>query len=377
MKKDYYEILGVPKDSSVADIKKAYRSLALKYHPDRVPEGEKKAAEEKFKEISEAYGVLADAQKRKTYDQFGHSGIDQNYTAEDIFRGADFSSVFGEGGGVNLNDILSQMFGGGDMFGGGGRGRASRGRSIEYETEITLEEAYHGVKKTLKVPRHEHCKSCDGTGAKTPHDLKTCPHCRGQGQVLMSNGLFRMAQTCPQCQGRGKIIKEACPQCHGRGVVRVVRNIEVNIPAGVDSNSQLRVRGEGEVGAGGSGDLFLYIKVLPHAVFRRNENDLHMDLRVSFVKAALGAEVPVQTLSGSVSMKIPAGTQSGKVFRIKEKGMPDVHGSSKGDIYARIMVDVPAKLTAQQRNLLEEFAKTSGETVGGESIKDKFKNVFK
>jgi molecular chaperone DnaJ len=378
MKKDYYEILGVPKEASLADIKKAYRSLALKYHPDRVPEAEKKVAEEKFKEMSEAYGVLSDAQKRKMYDQYGHSGIDQNYTSEDIFRGADFSSVFGEGG-TNLNDILSQMFGGGgDVFGGGGGGRrSSRGRNIEYETEITLEEAYAGVKKTLKVPRHEHCQVCNGTGAKSPNDMKTCPTCRGQGQVVMSNGFFRMAQTCSQCQGRGKIVKEACANCHGRGVVRVTRNIEVNIPPGVDSDSQLRVRGEGEVGSGGPGDLFLYIKVVPHPVFKRNGPDLHMDLRVSFVKATLGGEVTVPTLSGDLSMKIPAGTQSGKVFRLKEKGVPDVHGHGRGDLYARVMVEVPVKLTGQQRTILEEFARASGETVEGESIKDKFKKVFK
>jgi molecular chaperone DnaJ len=384
MKKDYYEILGIPKEASLADIKKSYRSLALKWHPDRVPENEKKAAEEKFKEISEAYGVLSDVQKRKLYDQHGHSGIDQNYTAEDIFKGADFSSVFGDGADLNLNDILSQMFGGGggDIFGGGGgRGggrRASRGRNIEYETEITLEEAHDGIKKTLKVPRHEHCQVCNGTGAKSPDDLKTCPTCHGQGQVVMSNGLFRMAQTCSQCQGRGKIIKNSCPNCQGRGVVRVTRNIEVNIPPGVDSDSQLRVRGEGEVGSGGPGDLFLYIRVVPHAIFKRNGNDLHMDLRVSIVKATLGGEVAIQTLSGSISMKIPAGTQSGKVFRVKEKGMPDVHGHGKGDLYARVMVDVPTKLTAQQKTLLEEFARLSGETVdSNESIKDKFKKVFK
>lgn len=381
MKKDYYEILGVAKDASVADIKKAYRSLALKHHPDRVAEGEKKVAEEKFKEISEAYGVLSDAKKRQLYDQHGHAGIDQNYTSEDIFRGADFSSVFGEGGG-NLNDILSQMFGGGgDIFGGGGGGRGrgrSRGRDIQYETELTLEEAFTGVKKTLKVPRHEHCKSCDGSGAKSPNDLKTCPTCRGQGQVVMSSGFFRMAQTCSACQGRGKTIKEFCPSCHGQGVVRVTRNIEVNIPAGVDNDSQLRVHGEGEVGAAGPGNLYLFIRVLPHDVFKRSEQNLQMDLRVSFVKAALGAEVSVPTLNGSVTMKIPAGTQSGKVFRVKGKGMPDLHGHAQGDLYARVMVEVPAKLTAQQKQLLEEYARVSGETVdGSESIKDKFKKVFK
>lgn len=380
MKKDYYEILGVEKSASLADIKKAYRSLALKYHPDRVPENEKKQAEEKFKEISEAYGVLSDTQKRQMYDQHGHAGIDQNYTAEDIFKGADFSSIFEGGAGVNLNDILSQMFGGGgDIFGGSGRSsRRSRGRDIQYETEITLEEAYSGVKKTIKVPRHEHCQACNGSGAKSENDLKTCPTCHGQGQVVMSSGFFRMAQTCSTCQGRGKIIKQFCPSCSGQGVVRVTRNIEVKIPAGVDNDSQLRVIGEGEVGPGGPGNLYLFIKVLPHEIFKRNEQDLHMDLRISFVKAALGAEVPVATLNGAVSMKIPAGTQSGKVFRLKAKGMPDPHSHGYGDLYARVMVDVPTRLTSQQKTLLEEFARLSGEEVeGAESIKEKLKKVFK
>lgn len=380
MKKDYYEILGVEKSAALADIKKAYRSLALKYHPDRVAEGEKKAAEEKFKEISEAYGVLSDVQKRQMYDQHGHAGIDQNFTSEDIFRGADFSSIFEGGAGVNINDILSQMFGGGggDIFGGGRGSRRSRGRDIQYETELTLEEAFTGIKKTIKVPRHEHCQSCNGSGAKTPNDLKTCPTCHGQGQVVVNSGFFRMAQTCSACQGRGKTIKQFCPNCSGQGVVRVTRNIEVKIPAGVDSDSQLRVMGEGEVGPAGPGNLYLFIRVLPHEVFKRNEQDLHMDLRISFVKAALGAEVPVPTLNGSLSMKIPAGTQSGKVFRLKGKGMPDPHAQGFGDLYARVMVEVPAKLTSQQKNLLEEFARLSGEEVdSSESIKEKLKKVFK
>jgi molecular chaperone DnaJ len=379
MKKDYYEILGVPKTAALADIKKAYRSLALKYHPDRVAENEKKEAEEKFKEISEAYGVLSDPQKRQLYDQHGHAGIDQNFTSEDIFKGADFSSIFEGGAGVNLNDILSQMFGGGgDVFGGGRSSRRSRGRDIQYETEITLEEAYSGVKKTIKVPRHEHCQTCNGSGAKSESDLKTCPTCHGQGQVVMSSGFFRMAQTCSACQGRGKIIKHFCPSCSGHGVVRVTRNIEVKIPAGVDNDSQLRVTGEGEVGPAGPGNLYLFIKVLPHEIFKRADHDLHMDLRVSFVKAALGAEVPVLTLNGSVSMRIPAGTQSGKVFRLKGKGMPDPHSQGLGDLYARVMVEVPIKLTSQQKAILEEFAKSTGEEVDmNESIKDKLKKVFK
>ena len=248
MKKDYYEILGVPRTATLADIKKVYRSLALKYHPDRVPEAEKKVAEERFKEISEAYGVLSDPAKKQTYDQFGHQGIDQNYTSEDIYRGADFSSVFG--GESDLGDILGRMFGAQfDMGGGSGRGsRQSRGHDIQYEVELTLEEAYNGIKKEIKFPRHEHCKKCDGTGAKSGTSLKTCSTCGGQGQVVMANGFFRMAQTCPKCHGSGKIITENCPECAGRGLTRITRTVEIKIPPGVDNDSQLRVRGEGEVG---------------------------------------------------------------------------------------------------------------------------------
>ncbi len=374
MKKDYYEILGVAKTATLADIKKVYRSLALKYHPDRVPEAEKKVAEEKFKEISEAYGVLSDQQKRQLYDQHGHAGIDQNYTSEDIFRGADFSSIFESAG---LGDILGQMFGGGFEQAGGGRSsRRSRGRDIQYEVELTLEEAYSGIKKEIKVPRHEFCKACEGTGAKNGTALKTCQNCHGQGQVVMSSGFFRMAQTCPSCQGRGKTITDYCSECTGHGVKRIVRNIEVSIPAGVDNDSQLRVRGEGEVGQGGSGDLFLFIKVLEHEVFKRSESDLYMDVPVSFAKAALGGDVQVKTLKEKVEMKIPAGTQGGKRFRIKGHGMPSVHGHDDGDLYARVMIEVPTHLNSKQRELLEEFAKESGDSVKG-TLKDRFKKAFK
>src|SRR5208283_3476598 len=241
MKRDYYEILGVPRSAALADIKKVYRSLALKYHPDRVPEAEKKVAEERFKEISEAYGVLSDPAKKQTYDQFGHQGIDQNYTSEDIFRGADFSSVFG--GETDLSDILGRMFGAGFDMGGGGSSRGSRrarGHDIQYEVELTLKEAYRGIKKEIKFPRHEHCKKCDGTGAKNGTSLKTCSSCGGQGQVVMANGFFRMAQTCPKCHGSGKIITEVCTECAGRGVTRIVRTVEIKIPPGVDNDSQLR-----------------------------------------------------------------------------------------------------------------------------------------
>ena len=374
MKKDYYEILGVAKTAGIADIKKAYRSLALKYHPDRVQESEKKQAEEKFKEISEAYGVLADAQKRQMYDQHGHQGIDQNFTSEDIFRGADFSSVFGEAG---LGDILGRMFG--EQFEGssGGRaGRRSRGRDIQYETEITLEEAYMGVKKEIRFPRHDYCKKCDGTGAKDGKSLKTCPACRGQGQVVMSSGFFRMAQTCHQCRGTGKVITEKCLECSGQGLVRVTRTVEVKIPAGVDNDSQLRVRGEGEAGQGGSGDLYLFIRVNEHSVFHRQGNDLSTDLNVPFFKAALGGDMTIESLKEKIVMKIPAGTQSGKMFRLRGHGMPDPHHDGHGDLYARVMLAVPEQLNSRQRELMEEFARLNGDS-GNSSLKERLKKAFK
>ncbi|MBI5416239.1 MAG: molecular chaperone DnaJ [Candidatus Omnitrophica bacterium] len=383
MKKDYYEILGVARTATQQDIKKAYRSLALKFHPDRVPEAEKKGAEHKFKEMSEAYGVLSDPQKRQMYDQYGHAGIDQQYTAEDIFRGADFSGIFED---LGVGDILSQVFGGGadfDIFGGGGGGRRSRrshrGRDIEYEVEITLEEAYQGVHKKINIPRHEHCAKCNGSGAKPGIKSKSCSQCGGRGQVVMSSGFFRMQQTCPACGGRGETITEFCPDCHGKGAVRVTRKIDVNIPAGVDNTSRLRVSGQGEIGSAGAGDLYLYIRVLPHDVFERDGNDLYMSMPVSFVKAALGAEVSVPTLNGHVAMKVPPATQSGKVFRLKGKGMPDVRGGqAHGDQYVKVMLQVPGRLTGAQKELLEKFAEISGEDISasGESITEKIKKVF-
>lgn len=379
MKKDYYEILGLKKDAALPDIKKVYRSLALRYHPDRVPEAEKKVAEEKFKEISEAYGVLSDPQKRQTYDQYGHSGIDQNYTSDDIFRGADFSSVFGEGG---LDDILGQFFG--DSFGsssGGGRRRRgpARGRDIQYEVVLPLEEVFSGIKKTVKVPRNEVCKDCQGTGAKNGTAMDDCRSCGGRGQVMMNSGFFRMAQTCPNCRGEGRIIKESCSKCSGRGAVKHVREIEVSFPKGLDNDSQMRLRNEGEVGPGGAGDLYLFIRVKEHEKFRRSGNDLEIDMPVSFVKAALGADILVPTLNGEVTMKLPAGTEGGKVFRVRGKGMPDLRNDSDfGDLYVRVMIDVPKKLSNDQRRLLEEFAKASGEGVDSNgSFKEKMKKVFK
>ena len=377
MKKDYYEILGLQKDASAQQVKKAYRSLALRNHPDRVPQEKKKEAEEKFKEISEAYAVLSDPQKKQMYDQYGHAGIDQRYTTEDIFRGADFSG---------LGDIFGQFFGDslfGDIFGGPSagsrRGRARRGRDIQYEVNISLEEAFSGVHKKLKVPREEICTHCNGSGAKPGTQPKTCSACGGQGQVFMTSGFFRMAQTCSTCRGQGKIIETVCPECQGRTVVRVTRNIDVNIPAGVDNDTHLRVRGEGEVGSAGPGDLYLSIAVKPHPQFERDGKDIYCQLPVSFVAAALGGEEKVSTLNGQVTMKIPAGTQSGKVFRLKGKGVPGLHGGSAGDQFVKVMIQVPVRLTAEQRRLLEEYARVSGFDVpkGNDSFKEKIKSVFK
>ena len=377
MKKDYYEILGIKKGADATEVKKAYRQLAMKVHPDRVPEAEKPQAEEKFKEISEAYGVLSDPSKRQTYDQYGHQGIDQNFTSEDIFRGADFSSVFGEGGG-GLDDILGQFFGGAAGGGGGRRRRApSRGRDIQYETELTLEEVFTGARKTIRVPRNEICRDCQGTGAKNGTALEACHACGGQGQVMMNSGFFRMAQTCPSCRGEGRIIRESCGKCNGRGAVKHVRDIEVNFPKGLDNDSQMRLRGEGEVGPGGPGDLYLFIRVRENARFRRAGRDLEMDLPLSFAKAALGGEAQVPTMDGDVTIKIPPGTQGAQQFRVREKGLPDIRDPRQfGDLYVRVMIDVPRKLSNDQRRLLEEFAKAGGDDVAG-SLKDKVKKMFK
>lgn len=378
MKKDYYEILGIAKDSTGVQVKKAYRSLALKHHPDRVSDDKKAESTDRFKEISEAYGVLSDAKKRGMYDQYGHAGIDQNYTTDDIVREADFSG-FGD-----LGDIFGQIFGGSgggfDIFGGGRTSRRSqRGRDIQYEVDVTLKEAHSGVEKKIKIPRNEHCAQCDGGGAKSNSSMKKCTTCDGRGQVVMASGFFSMQQTCSACGGQGQIITEYCTKCHGKGITRVTRTIDVNIPPGVDNSSRLRVTGEGEVGKAGPGDLYLYIHVRDHEIFQREGDDLYMLLPLSFVTAALGGEISVLTLNGNVQMKIPSGTQSGKMFRLKSKGMPSLRGGHQGDQYVKVMLEVPKKLTAEQRSLLERFAKTSGDNfaVQGDSLKDKIKKVFK
>jgi molecular chaperone DnaJ len=380
-KRDYYEVLGVGKSAGVDEIKKIYRTLALKFHPDRVPQEQKKEAEEKFKEISEAYAVLSDSQKRQLYDQYGHSGIDQKYAYEDIFKGADFSSIFegagGSGGGI-FEDLFSDL--GFDIFGGSsrqrtGRGR-SRGRDLEITTQISLEEAASGVEKTIIVPRYEVCPVCSGSGAKPGTRKTTCSQCRGSGRVVVSSGFFQLAQTCPKCRGQGEVILTVCPECHGEGRRRETHNIKVKIPAGVDTGSNLRVRGEGEAGTAGRGDLYVVIEVRPHQVFQRHENDILTEISISLTKAVLGSEVEVATLSGKVAMKVPAGTQSGKVFRLREKGIPDVHGRGIGDELVKVNVEIPERLNSEQRRIMEEFARVSGEAFNKESFGDKIKKSF-
>ncbi len=382
-KRDYYEILGVKKSATLEEIKTAYRGLALKYHPDRVPAEQKKEAEEKFKELSEAYAVLSDANKRALYDQYGHSGIDQKYAYEDIFKGADFSSVFqdmpdsGFGGGL-FDEIFSDL--GFDIFGGRGRprsGRSRRGRDLEITAAITLEEAAAGVEKTINLPRYDTCSTCSGSGAKPGTKKSTCPQCKGSGRTVVSNGFFQLAQACSRCGGEGSLMQAPCPDCRGEGRTRVTHKIKVKIPAGVDNGSHLRVRGEGEAGTAGRGDLYVNIEVEPHDIFQRHNNDILIGVKISLVKAILGGEAEVPTLEGNVKMKIPAGTQSSRIFRLKEKGIPDVYGHGRGDELVKVDVEIPQNLNAQQRRLIEEFAKVSGEAVDKDSFSDKIKKAFK
>ncbi len=382
-KRDYYEILGVKKSANLDEIKKAYRELALRFHPDRVPHEQKKEAEEKFKEISEAYAVLSDSQKRALYDQYGHSGIDQKYAYEDIFKGADFSSIFqdlgeyGVGGGL-FDEVFGDL--GFDIFGTRTRqrsGRQRRGRDLEIALAITLEEAANGVEKTITVPRYEICSACSGSGAKPGTRKNTCPQCRGSGKMVVSNGFFQIAQACSRCRGEGSIIQTPCSACQGEGRIKVTRNIKVKIPAGVDTGSNLRVRGEGEAGSAGRGDLYVAIEVKRHSVFERHNNDILTEVAISLSKAILGGEIEIPTLNGKVMMKVPAGTQSGRVFRLKGKGIADVHERGIGDELVRVAVEIPGSLTPEQRRLIEEFARLSGEDVNKESFTEKIKKAFK
>lgn len=385
VKGDYYQILGVQKSAGIDEVKKAYREMALKFHPDRVPPEQKKEAEEKFKGISEAYAVLSDPSKRDLYDRYGHSGIDQKYAQEDIFKGADFSSIFREMGGgfAGGSSIFEEIFGdlGFDISGSRqprSQSLKRRGRDLQIAIEISLEEAAEDTEKLITVPRYETCMSCSGSGAKSGTKKTVCPQCRGEGKTVVSNGFFQLAQTCSRCGGEGSIIGTLCPDCHGEGRVKVTKKIKVKIPAGVDNDSQLRVRGEGEAGINSRGDLYVVIEVRQHDIFQRHNNDIATSVNISLAKAVLGGEVEVPTLRGRLTMKIPAGTQPGKTFRLKGKGIPDLHSRDIGDELVKVEIDIPTRLSPGQRQLIEEFARLSGEDLGVKaSFSDKFKKTFR
>ena len=345
-KRDLYEVLGVTKGADDKEIKKAYRRMAMKYHPDRNPDD--KAAEAKFKELSEAYEVLSDAQKRQAYDQFGHAGID----GQSGFGGA------GAGAG-SFSDIFGDVFG--DIFGGAGgsRGRSSvqRGSDLKYNLELSLEEAVRGIDKKIRVPTLVHCDACDGTGAKKGTSPVTCSTCGGSGQVRMQQGFFAVQQTCPTCSGTGKIIKDPCTSCYGRGVKEETKTLNVKIPPGVDTGDRIRLTGEGEAGRNGgpSGDLYVEVHVKRHDIFERDGANLYCEVPISITEAALGGELEVPTLEGRVKLKIPPETQTGKLFRLRGKGVKPVRGHAIGDLMCRVVVETPVNLTARQKELLEEL----------------------
>lgn len=354
-RRDFYEVLEVSRDASDEDIKRAYRKQALKYHPDRNP-GDKEA-EERFKECSAAYQILCDPEKRAQYDRFGAAafegpggGFDFSAGFEDIFSG-----IFG--------DFFGQARGGGG--GRGGRTRARRGDDLRYNLDLGFEEAAFGCEKTITVPRMATCDTCDGQGAKPGTKPKTCSGCRGSGQVRFQQGFFSIAKTCGQCNGQGSVIGDPCAKCQGQGAIRRTQNLSVKIPAGVDTGSRLKLRGEGEAGGGGgpAGDLYVVIRVKEHALFRREDSDVICDFPLSFPQAALGADIEVPTIEGKHKMRIPPGTQSGALFRLKGKGIADLRGYGRGDHVVRVVVETPRKLTKRQQELLEEFAKSTGQEV--------------
>ncbi len=358
-KRDYYEVLGVEKGASDDDIKKAYRKLAKQYHPD-LNKDDPNAAE-KFKEIGEAYAVLSDADKRSRYDQFGHAGVDPNFGA-----GGGGYGGFGDFDMGDLGDIFGSFFGGG--FGGGSRRNGpARGRDIQQYITLTFEEAAFGCTKKISVTRRENCDECGGSGAKKGTQPETCPTCHGSGQVRQVQqtplGQFQTATTCRTCGGSGKIIKEPCPKCSGSGKLRKTKNIDIKIPAGIDSGQTISARGQGEAGSHGgpSGDLLVTVEVAPHKLFRRDGANVFIDIPITFVQAALGCEIDVPTIDGQVKHKIPEGTQSGDQFRFRGRGIPDIRTGARGDQYVKVSVEVPKNLSSKQREILQQFAEESNE----------------
>jgi len=381
-KRDYYEVLGVDRSASEADLKKAYRKLALDSHPDR--NGDDPEAEERFKEIGEAYAVLSDAKKRAQFDRFGHAA-----SAPGGMGG--FSGDFGDMGG--FTDLFENLFG--DVFGGGGggggrrrAGRGQRGADLRYNLELSMREVLEGVSRTLKLPKMRPCGTCAGSGLRPGHTPAVCGRCHGSGQMVFTQGFFRVNRPCEQCAGAGEIVTDPCTDCRGIGRVEGQQTLEVTIPAGVDDGARLRLSGEGEAGiAGGpAGDLYVVLSVEPHPLFERDGTDLHCEVPISFVQAALGDEIEVPTLEGTVQMRVPEGTQSGKLLRLRGKGLPPLQPRAdrsqlermRGDVYVRIFVEVPTQLSSRQREILEEFARESGTNVSpaATGFMDKLRDLF-
>ena len=371
-KRDFYETLGVAKNASDDEIKKAYRKLAMKFHPDRNPDS--KQSEDKFKEAKEAYEMLSDPQKREAYDRFGHAGVDPNVGGG---AGAGFSGGF--------SDAFGDIFG--DIFGGGGRQRGGpqvyRGADLRYNLDITLEQAANGFDTTIRVPSWDECETCHGSGAKPGTAPTTCGTCGGHGQVRMQQGFFSIQQTCPKCHGSGKVIADPCSPCAGSGRVKRNKTLEVKIPAGIDDGMRIRSTGNGEPGMNGGppGDLYVEIHIKQHAVFQRDGDDLHCEMPISFAKAAIGGEIEVPTLTGKVSFSVPEGTQSGKTFRLRSKGIKGVRSGFPGDLFCHVVIETPIKLTDRQKDLLREFEQLTAE--GGakhspqsKSWMDKVKEFF-
>ncbi len=345
-KRDFYEVLGVSRDASERDIKKAYKRLAMKFHPDR-NQGDAQAAE-KFKEVKEAYEILTDPQKKAAYDQYGHAAFEQGGMGGGGFGGgsADFGDIFG--------DVFGDIFGGGRR---GGQSRAQRGADLRYNMDLSLEEAVRGCEKEIEVPTLISCDTCHGSGAKKGTSPQTCGTCHGHGQVQMRQGFFAVQQTCPTCNGKGKIIKDACPSCHGQGRKQKKKTLSVKIPAGVDTGDRIRLSGEGEAGEMGApaGDLYVQVQVREHHIFERDGNNLYCEVPVSFAQAALGGEVEVPTLDGRVNLKVPEETQTDRMFRMRGKGVKGVRGGSVGDLIVKLVVETPVKLSSRQKELLREF----------------------
>ena len=361
-KKDYYEVLGLSRDASEEEIKKSYRKLAMKYHPDRNPDNPK--AEEQFKEAKEAYETLSDDQKRAAYDQYGHAAFEHGGGAGAGFGGAGFGDAFG--------DIFGDIFGGRGQ-GGGQRNNVYRGADLRYNMEISLEDAAKGTETKIRIPVQSACETCKGSGARPGTQPVTCTTCAGHGQVRMQQGFFSVQQTCPKCHGNGKMVKDPCPTCSGAGRVKQNKTLSVKIPAGVDEGDRIRLTGEGEAGVNGgpTGDLYVVIHLKTHEIFQRDGGNLHCEMPISFTTAALGGEIEVPTLGGSAKMKIPAETQTGGVFRLKGKGIKPLRQSDHGDIMVHVVVETPVKLTEKQKDLLREFDTSTQADAGKHSPKNK------